>query len=179
LGRAASASGPEASELPVWLTTRREHRHIHIGETAIGRAVERRIPIQIPDVQSDPTSVLDVIVRAGFRALLTVPLLASNRIVGALVVRRKAPGEFAKSTVELLQTFAAHSVLAIQNARLFHEIEEKGRILRIGKGFVFRLIDEKNEPRRVDDQRIAPVYYHTWIISSLPATPPLHLCAGL
>jgi signal transduction histidine kinase len=70
-----------------------------------------------------------VIVRAGFRALLTVPLLGADRIVGALVVRRKQPGEFAKSTVDLLQTFAAQSVLAIQNARLFHEIEEKGREL--------------------------------------------------
>ena len=104
-------------------------RHIHLGETAIGRAVEQRIPIQIPDIQNDPSSVLDVIARAGFRALLTVPLLAADRIVGALVVRRKEPGEFAQSTVDLLQTFAAQSVLAIQNARLFHEIEEKGRQL--------------------------------------------------
>ena len=87
------------------------------------------MPIQIPDIANDPSSVLDVIVRAGFRALLAVPLLASDRIVGALVVRRKAPGEFAKSTVDLLQTFAVQSVLAIQNARLFQEIEEKGRQL--------------------------------------------------
>jgi signal transduction histidine kinase len=104
-------------------------RHIHIGETAIGRAVERRIPIQIADVQNDPSSVLDIIVRAGFRALLAIPLLAADRIVGALVVRRKEPGEFPKNTVDLLQTFGAQSVLAIQNARLFHEIEEKGREL--------------------------------------------------
>jgi two-component system, NtrC family, sensor kinase len=104
-------------------------RHIHIGETAIGRAVELRAPMQIPDIQNDSSSVLDVIVRAGFRALLTVPLLGADRVVGALVVRRKAPGEFAKSTVDLLQTFAAQSVLAIQNARLFQEIEEKGREL--------------------------------------------------
>ena len=104
-------------------------RHIHLGETAIGRAVAQRTPIQVPDIQSDPSSVLDVIVRAGFRALLTVPLLAADRIVGALVVRRKEPGEFAKNTIDLLQTFAAQSVLAIQNARLFHEIEETGRQL--------------------------------------------------
>jgi signal transduction histidine kinase len=104
-------------------------RHIHLGETAIGRAVEQRKPIQIPDIQSDPSAVLDAIVRAGFRALLTVPLLGADRIVGALVVRRKEPGEFSKSTVDLLQTFGAQSVLAIQNARLFHEIEEKGRQL--------------------------------------------------
>jgi signal transduction histidine kinase len=104
-------------------------RHIRLGETAIGRAVEQRMPIQVPDIQSDPSPVLDVIVRAGFRALLTVPLLGADRIVGALVVRRKEPGEFTKDTVDLLQTFAAQSVLAIQNARLFHEIEEKGREL--------------------------------------------------
>src|SRR5262249_43704410 len=54
---------------------------------------------------------------------------ALNRIVGALVVRRKQPGEFPKGTVELLQTFPAQSVLAIQNARLFSEIEDKSRQL--------------------------------------------------
>jgi GAF domain-containing protein/DNA-binding response OmpR family regulator len=106
-------------------------RHIHLSETAIGRAVEQRMPIQVPDIQSDPSAVLDVIVRAGFRALLTVPLLGADRIVGALVVRRKEPGEFAKNTIELLQTFAAQSVLAIQNARLFQEIEDKGRQLQV------------------------------------------------
>ena len=107
-------------------------RHMHIGETAIGTAAAQRKPIQIPDVQNDPASpVLDVIVRAGFRALLIVPLLGADRVVGALVVRRKQPGEFPKSTVDLLQTFAAQSVLAIQNARLFSEIEEKSRQLEM------------------------------------------------
>jgi signal transduction histidine kinase len=105
-------------------------RHMRIGETAIGIAAAQRMPIQIPDVQSDPASpVLDVLVRAGFRAWLTVPLLGADRAVGALVVRRKQPGEFPRSTVDLLQTFAAQSVLAIQNARLFSEIEEKSRQL--------------------------------------------------
>jgi GAF domain-containing protein/CheY-like chemotaxis protein len=104
-------------------------RHIHLGETAIGRAVEQRTPVQVADIQSDPSLVLDVIARAGFRALLTVPLLGADRAVGALVVRRKEPGEFTKGTIDLLQTFAAQSVLAIQNARLFQQIEEKGREL--------------------------------------------------
>ena len=94
-------------------------RHIRIGKTAISKAVERRMPIQIPDIQKDPSAVLDIIVRAGFRALLIVPLLGTERVIGALVVRRKQPGEFSKITTELLQTFAAQSVLAIQNARLF------------------------------------------------------------
>jgi signal transduction histidine kinase/DNA-binding response OmpR family regulator len=60
---------------------------------------------------------------------LIVPLLGTQRIVGALVIRRKQPGEFPKGTVELLQTFAAQSVLAIQNAGLFREVEEKSRQL--------------------------------------------------
>ena len=71
--------------------------------------------VQIPDVLDDSKSpVLDVIVRAGFRALLIVPLLGARSTVGALVVRRKQPGDFAKHTVDLLQTFAAQSVLAIR-----------------------------------------------------------------
>ena len=67
--------------------------------------------------------------RAGYRARLLVPLLRPGEVVGALVVRRKAPGKFPPNTVDLLETFAAQSVLAIQNARLFREIEDKSRQL--------------------------------------------------
>ena len=73
--------------------------------------------------------VLDIIVRAGFRGLLILPLLSADRTIGALVVRRKRPGEFPKHTVDLLQTFAAQSVLAIQNARLFENVEARTREL--------------------------------------------------
>ena len=73
-------------------------RHMHIGETAIGQAAEQRMPVQIADIQNDPSSaVLDVIVRAGFRALLVVPLLGADRIVGALVVRRSSPATFPRA----------------------------------------------------------------------------------
>ena len=65
--------------------------------------------------------------RFGFRASLAVPLLREDRIIGALVVRRKSIGEFRPEVVELLKTFATQSTLAIQNARLFREIEDKGR----------------------------------------------------
>jgi signal transduction histidine kinase len=109
-----------------------KERHVHIGDAGIGQAAAQRVPLQIADVQKDPaTEVLDVVVRAGFRALLFVPLLGAERVVGALVVRRKRPGEFPKQTIDLLQTFAAQSVLAIQNARLFHEIEDKSRQLEV------------------------------------------------
>ena len=101
------------------------------GGGAISDAVKRRLSIQIPDIQNDPSATLDIIVRAGFRALLIVPLLSTDRIVGALVVRRKQPGEFPESTIELLQTFAAQSVLAIQNARLFESVESRTRELAL------------------------------------------------
>jgi signal transduction histidine kinase len=104
-------------------------RRIGAGETAVGKAAVERVPLQIPDVLNETSLVFDIIVRAGYRAVLIVPLLRPDQIVGALVVRRKEPGEFSKSTVELLETFADQSVLAIQNARLFREIEEKGREL--------------------------------------------------
>ena len=103
--------------------------HIQFGRTAMGEAIERRTPIQVPDLQDDPSAALDIILRAGFRALLIVPLLSGERMIGALVVRRKQPGEFPKSTVALLQTFAAQSVLAIQNARLFEDVEARTREL--------------------------------------------------
>ena len=75
--------------------------------------------------------IRDIILQAGYRALLVVPLLRPDPIVGALVVRRRAPGLFPQTTVELLQAFATHSVLAIQNARLFSQIEQKSRELQV------------------------------------------------
>jgi GAF domain-containing protein len=104
-------------------------QRIGIGETAIGRAAAERTPIQIADVLAESSFILDIIVRAGYRSVLIVPLLRPAQIVGALVVRRKEPGKFTAGTIELLQTFAEQSVLAIQNARLFREIEQKSREL--------------------------------------------------
>ena len=107
-------------------------RHVGVGEAHIGDAAKRRESIQVADLRDDaPSPVNDIILGAGYRALLIVPLLRPGHIVGALVVRRKEPGEFAKSTIDLLETFADQSVLAIQNARLFREIEEKGRELEL------------------------------------------------
>jgi signal transduction histidine kinase/HAMP domain-containing protein len=107
-------------------------RHIGTGDANIGAAAQRREPIQIADLREAPASPLnDIILGAGYRALLVIPLLSPDRVVGALVVRRKEPGAFPASVVDLLETFADQSVLAIQNARLFREIEEKGRELEL------------------------------------------------
>jgi GAF domain-containing protein/CheY-like chemotaxis protein len=89
-------------------------------------------PMQAADLRDEPASqVNDIILRAGYRARLIAPLLRGNDVIGMLVVRRRAPGAFPPNTIDLIKTFAAQSVLAIQNARLFHEIADKGRELEV------------------------------------------------
>jgi GAF domain-containing protein len=99
---------------------------------AVAEATKQGEPVQVADMRTGaPVPANALMLDAGYRARLLVPLLRFNEVIGALVVRRKAPGEFPKSTIDLLRTFAAQSVLAIQNARLFQEIEEKGRQLEL------------------------------------------------
>jgi len=108
------------------------HQHIGLDEPIIAPALAQREPVQIADLQQQPPSAVnDILLRAGFRALLAAPLVRGEEIIGLLAVRRRIPGEFSKNTIDLIKTFAAQSVLAIQNARLFHEIEEKSHQLEI------------------------------------------------
>jgi GAF domain-containing protein len=103
------------------------------GEGATGRLAEAQQPIQVPDILTAPAEsrVRSALVRAGYRALLAVPLIREGHLIGGLTVIRKATGAFAPEAIELLQTFATQSSLAIQNARLFREIEEKSRQLEV------------------------------------------------
>jgi signal transduction histidine kinase/HAMP domain-containing protein len=104
------------------------------GEGAMGRMALTREPVQITDILHDATyqsQVREIVLRTGYRAVLAVPLLRESGIIGGLVMNRKTPGEFEPSVIELLRTFATQSALAIQNARLFQELEEKSRQLEI------------------------------------------------
>src|SRR5262245_13099945 len=105
----------------------------HIGASdAIRQATQDKQPQETSDMGDEPPSPLrEIAMQAGHRARLIVPLVSADQGIGALVIRRKQPGEFPKGTIHLLQTFAAQSVLAIQNARLFREIEEKSRQLQM------------------------------------------------
>jgi signal transduction histidine kinase/CheY-like chemotaxis protein len=104
--------------------------HIRVGDGAVGRAAAVRAVVQIEDVEQDPSYGLrEIVQRAGYRALLAVPLLREGRVIGGLVVRRRAPGKFPDAVVRLLEAFAAQSVIAIQNARYFREIQEKSEQL--------------------------------------------------
>jgi signal transduction histidine kinase len=106
---------------------------IHLGEGVAGKAAATRAPAQVADVLEEGMYVVAriraILQHRGLRSMLAVPLLLEERIIGALVVSRREPGLFAADVVNLLQTFASQSVLAIQNARLFREIEDKSRQL--------------------------------------------------
>src|SRR5262249_10832650 len=105
-------------------------RRIGLGDASLGPAAIQRTPIQVADLRNEPASPVNEIVLAeGYRSILIVPMLRPDHIVGGLVVRRKTPGEFSKSTIDLLQTFADQSVVAIQNARLFESVEARTREL--------------------------------------------------
>jgi signal transduction histidine kinase len=107
---------------------------IRKGEGAVGRLALTGEVVQIADItdaSAYQSRLRDIIARAGFRALLAVPLMREDHIIGGLVLSRKTPGMFASEVVDLLKTFATQSALAIQNARLFREIEAKSRQLEI------------------------------------------------
>jgi signal transduction histidine kinase len=101
-----------------------------LGDGIVGRAAVSRQPVQVPNILEERAyapRMRQLLERFGFRASLAVPLLREDRIIGGLVIRRKSTGEFRPEVVELLKTFATQSVLAIHNARLFREIEDKSR----------------------------------------------------
>ena len=150
VAKAVQLSNTDAGAIYVFDDTRREfhlratygmdqelidlltQRRIGLEESNVTLSLSQGEPAQIADLQEQaPSAVNEIIMRAGYRALLVAPLLHGDKVVGMLVVRRRIPGAFPRNTVDLIKTFAAQSVLAIQNARLFHEIEDKRRELEV------------------------------------------------
>src|SRR5262249_34256497 len=108
---------------------------LRLGEGASGKAAAQRAPVQVADVMAEGTydvvRVRSLFERHGYRSLLAVPLLFEQQIVGVLVVWGQEPGSFPREVVDLLQTLANQSVLAIQNAQLYREIADKSRQLEV------------------------------------------------
>ena len=103
---------------------------IRLGESVVGRAGAARAPYQVTDVAGsdllDPT-IRERTLAEGQHSVLAVPLLREDRVLGGLVMSRRAPGAFAPEVVALLQTFATQSALAIDNARLYRALEEASK----------------------------------------------------
>jgi signal transduction histidine kinase len=168
---------------------RQSHIGIGIGETGIGQAAATRAAVQIADLDSQVNYPLPFMVQAGYRALLAVPLLREDRVIGGLVVRRKAAGTFPTPIVDLLQTFATQSVIAIQNARLFREIDDKSRTLEElsrNQEQLSRLSTALQEPlslaeqltRVLDAARQVVGLDHLYIWTPSPAADGLMVSAG-
>ncbi len=124
--RAATGVSPEIVDR--WRSTT-----MRVGEGASGRAVATGAPIEITDVDNpeDPyiSPLRDFLEQESLHALLALPLKREGHVLGALTLGRRQTGAFSREVIELLETFAAHSALAMQNARLFRALEEKSREL--------------------------------------------------
>jgi two-component system, NtrC family, sensor kinase len=104
---------------------------IRLGGGPLGQAATERTPVELADISDEgdqSTLRLRPLLRElGYRSLLAVPMFREGRLMGGITIFRRTPGSFAPEVVDLLQTFATQSVMAMQNARLFREIEEKNQ----------------------------------------------------
>ncbi len=86
--------------------------------------------VQVPDTEAEPDERMKQLARArGFRSVLNAPLMSKETPLGMITVTRKDPGPFADHHAQLLQTFADQAVIAIENVRLFDEVQAKTRDL--------------------------------------------------
>ena len=98
----------------------------------LNEVAARKVPVQIPQIANAQDFPLrGATLNAGFRSALIVPLVGPEDLLGVLVIERRREGYFPAATVGLMQTFANQSVLAMRNARLFHQVEDKGKQLAI------------------------------------------------
>jgi signal transduction histidine kinase len=106
-------------------------QHIDMDEPNVQLVLAEREPVQVADLEEEaPSDINEITMRAGYRARLVAPLLRGEEVVGMLVVRRTAPGAFPQNIIDLIKTFAAQSAVAIENARLFQNVEGSLRDLR-------------------------------------------------
>ncbi len=105
---------------------------IGLDDTFLGQAATRGRPLELPnlgDAPGDP--YLRVLAEGGWRSLVAVPMLREGRIVGAMVVRRHAPGHIPQEIRDLLGTFASQSALALINAQLYRQLERQSAALEV------------------------------------------------
>jgi class 3 adenylate cyclase/HAMP domain-containing protein len=107
-----------------------QHLSIDEHQTVIGEAARHGEPIAIADLSgAAETALRDVAIAAGYHSMLVVPLVDQKGVLGSLVVLRGAAGDFPPNLIGLMRTFAHQAVLAMRNARLFTEVDHKGREL--------------------------------------------------
>src|SRR5215472_10502300 len=108
-----------------------------------GRAVQGRAVVHIPDVLEDPEYNPKSAREGGFRSLVSVPMLRHGQPIGVISVGKAAPGPFPDAQISLLQTFADQAVIAIENVRLFTELQEKNHALTKAHAQVTEALDQQ------------------------------------
>jgi GAF domain-containing protein len=94
-------------------------------DQASGRAILTRAVAQIEDMLADPQYTREVTVAGRWRSVLAVPMFRDNAPIGALVITRNEAGRFGDRHIELLKTFADQAVIAIENTRLFEQVQSR------------------------------------------------------
>jgi two-component system, NtrC family, sensor kinase len=123
----ASCCGLSAEGLKAF---RRLLPHPASEDTAASRAILRRAVVEIPDVGADPaygTQARELAKTVIYRSIMAVPLLHEGNPIGAIAVARANAGVFPKRQIVLLQGFADQAVIAIENVRLFDEVQARTR----------------------------------------------------
>jgi two-component system, NtrC family, sensor kinase len=117
---------PKARAMHRGLVPARDRRR-----STAARAVADRATVHVPDVLQDPEYDAEFATTLGFRAALSVPMLRDGIPTGVLSVAKPEPAPFTGSQVALLRAFADQAVIAVENVRLFAELEARNSELRV------------------------------------------------
>jgi GAF domain-containing protein len=114
---------------PEWIQYLKDHPQKAGQNSAIARSISSGQIVYVPDVLADPQIDMPATALAGIRAVLAVPLLRDGKVEGIMALSRSIPGTFDARQIDLVQTFADQAVIAIENVRLFDEVQARTRDL--------------------------------------------------
>jgi two-component system NtrC family sensor kinase len=119
----------DAKANPEWVQFLRDHPQQAGRNSAIARAISSGQIVCVPDVLADPEIDMPATALAGIRAVLAVPLIRDGKVEGIMALSRPTAGPFNTRQIDLVQTFADQAVIAIENVRLFEEVQSRTREL--------------------------------------------------